>query len=109
MKAHHCYFSHTFSGTNKLAASNLPPPATSSTECYIHIWDSVSKKVKDSHYLVYQLDGKVTTCYHPLSMSNVWQDYLTILGATKKECTRWMETSQISALPRVGESKATIN
>ncbi len=35
----------------------------------MHIWDTNSMRAKGSHYLVYQLDGKVTTCYPPLSMS----------------------------------------
>ncbi len=35
----------------------------------MHIWDTNSMRAKGSHYLVYQLDSKTTTCYPPLSMS----------------------------------------
>ncbi len=42
----------------------------------MHIWDTDSMRAKGSHYLVYQLDSKVTACYPPLSMScteNHWK------------------------------------
>jgi hypothetical protein len=35
----------------------------------MHIWDTDSMRAKGSHYLVYQLDSKATTCYPPLLMS----------------------------------------
>ncbi len=46
-------------------ASSLPPLAIGDTDLLHAFWDTNGMRVKDSHYLVYQLDSKVTTCYTP--------------------------------------------